>query len=198
MQVGRERAYMSRIIGEVRRGAGVDGLDEKTGYWGMGEVKEKAPEEGQERVLNRKERRMQKKAGGGAAGNGGAATPPIVKVDGGKKKKVIAENGKQFVVNERGDVYLVAEDEEGEVEELLLDPRDIEDASWRKVVWVTLPMWVWGMTVGRVLGVKEEEEGEEVEEMEGETGEEREKRVREAKERSERRKRVRQRKAGKQ
>jgi hypothetical protein len=39
----------------------------------------------------------------------------------GRRKRVVAENGKVLVVDELGDVYLEDEDEEGNVNEFLLD-----------------------------------------------------------------------------
>ncbi len=90
---------------------------------------------------NRKQRRMQERdakreaardgtAGrrgrrGGAAvsGNSGSATPTTQPLAGptGTTKRVVAENGKVLVVDSLGDVYLEQADEDGNVEELLLD-----------------------------------------------------------------------------
>lgn len=54
----------------------------------------------------------------------GAATPRTQEGDAGptgSKKRVVAENGKVLVVDSLGDVYLEQEDEEGNVQEFLLD-----------------------------------------------------------------------------
>lgn len=93
-------------------------------------------------AMNRKQRRMQERdakreavregASGrraarrglaSGAGSSGTATPTPQTVAGptGAKKRVVAENGKILVVDSLGDVYLEQIDEEGKVEELLLD-----------------------------------------------------------------------------
>ncbi len=89
-------------------------------------------------AMNRKQRRLQerdakreaakdgRRGGRKAAGSGNAtpapqpspATGPT-----GAKKRVVAENGKVLVVDSLGDVYLEQEDEDGNVEEFLLDVR---------------------------------------------------------------------------
>jgi hypothetical protein len=96
--------------------------------------------------MNRKMRRMQERdakkeadkervAQGGRRGRKGAApatsasgsgtaTPqqqPIGAGPTGSKKRVVAENGKVLVVDSLGDVYLEQEDEEGKIQEFLLD-----------------------------------------------------------------------------
>lgn len=93
-------------------------------------------------AMNRKQRRMQERdakrdaarestTGRRAArrglstnaSNSGTATPTPQPSAGptGAKKRVVAENGKILVVDSLGDVYLEQIDEEGKVEELLLD-----------------------------------------------------------------------------
>ena len=93
-------------------------------------------------AMNRKQRRMQERdakrdaareaTGGGrrarrglasGAGSSGTATPTPQATAGptGAKKRVVAENGKILVVDSLGDVYLEQIDEDGNVEELLLD-----------------------------------------------------------------------------
>lgn len=82
---------------------------------------------------NRRERRMQEKAakreGGRAAVKktrrapqpaSGTATPDAAGPTG-ARRRVVAENGKILVVDSLGDVYLEEEDEEGQVNEFLLD-----------------------------------------------------------------------------
>lgn len=98
----------------------------------------------QNMAMNRKQRRMQERdakrdaaresttsrrgrrgpagAGASAAGSGTATpTPQATAGPTGAKKRVVAENGKILVVDSLGDVYLEQADEEGKVEELLLD-----------------------------------------------------------------------------
>jgi curved DNA-binding protein CbpA len=81
---------------------------------------------------NRKERRMMEKAerkekpekkpkGVKAAKVSPAATPPVGAT--GRKKRVVAENGKILVVDSVGNVYLEQKNEDGEMQEFLLDVR---------------------------------------------------------------------------
>lgn len=99
-------------------------------------------ENGRAVPVNRRMRRLQEKdarkeadkeraAQGGRRGRkgatkpgSGAATPRTQEADAGptgSKKRVVAENGKVLVVDSLGDVYLEQEDEEGKVQEFLLD-----------------------------------------------------------------------------
>ena len=54
-----------------------------------------------------------------AAKPSASATPPAGAV--GPRKRVVAENGKNLVVDSVGNVYLEQQDEEGETHEFLLD-----------------------------------------------------------------------------
>lgn len=89
-------------------------------------------EGGPQQPMNRKQRRWQEKEskkeegkGGGkksrkaakSAPSSGAVTPAPT----GTRKRVVAENGKILVVDSDGNVYLEGEDEDGNVEEYLLD-----------------------------------------------------------------------------
>lgn len=99
-------------------------------------------ENGRAVPINRRMRRLQEKdarkeadkervAQGGRRGRKGASKPgsgaatPRTQEGGvgptGSKKRVVAENGKVLVVDSLGDVYLEQEDEEGNVQEFLLD-----------------------------------------------------------------------------
>lgn len=82
---------------------------------------------------NRRERRMQEKAAKREGGRpapkrarrapqpaSGTATPDTAGPTG-ARRRVVAENGKILVVDSLGDVYLEEEDEEGQVNEFLLD-----------------------------------------------------------------------------
>lgn len=122
-------------------------------------------ENGRAVPINRKMRRMQEKdarkeadkeriAQGGRRGRrgaaaaaaaatskpgSGAATPRTQEGAGptGSKKRVVAENGKVLVVDSLGDVYLEQEDEEGRVQEFLLDVSDIPFQLMCRNVWLT-------------------------------------------------------------
>jgi hypothetical protein len=150
-------------------------------------------ENGRAVPINRKMRRLQEKdarkeadkeraAQGGRRGRkgaaqatskpgSGAATPRTQEGAGptGSKKRVVAENGKVLVVDSLGDVYLEQEDEEGRVQEFLLDvsiwlspvceklmltchqPNEIARPTISDTAVVRLPIWLYQLTVGRVL-----------------------------------------------
>lgn len=105
----------------------------------------------------------------------------------GAKKRVVAENGKVLVVDSLGDVYLEQEDEDGNVEEFLLDvcppprpfqaqrcellltqlqPNEIPKPTIRDTALVRMPIWFYGRTAGRFLSKNQDgdEDYEEVEE----------------------------------
>ncbi|TDZ13172.1 putative J domain-containing protein [Colletotrichum spinosum] len=148
---------------------------------------------------NRKERRMQEQmarreaakegrgrgrrtAGtGNGTGNGsgtgsGTATPretPAAQSGGptGSKKRVVAENGKILVVDSLGDVYLEDEDEDGNVDQFLLDPNELPQPTIRDTALVRLPIWAYNRSVGRFLNKNAEELESETEELDSDDGE---------------------------
>ncbi|KIH88440.1 hypothetical protein SPBR_07130 [Sporothrix brasiliensis 5110] len=129
-------------------------------------------------AMNRKQRRMQERdakrdatrEGAGSrraarrglgtntsgAGSSGTATPTAQPGAGptGAKKRVVAENGKILVVDSLGDVYLEQVDEEGKVEELLLDINEVARPTFKDTAVYRLPVWLFGLTAGRLLGGK--------------------------------------------
>lgn len=83
----------------------------------------------------------------------------------GPKKRVVAENGKVLVVDSLGHVYLEQEDEDGNVQEFLLDPNELSRPSISDTALVRLPIWFYRLTAGRLLSKRrdaevKEEEGE--------------------------------------
>lgn len=90
-------------------------------------------EEGPPQPMNRRQRRMQEKESKREEGRGASKKSRKVKsasptssrepstAPSGARKRVVAENGKILVVDSLGDVYLEEEDEEGNVNEFLLD-----------------------------------------------------------------------------
>lgn len=137
----RQRDFVERYIKFARNAAWGDNLN----IPGIDDVPAPAPapaaaeddEDAPPIPRNRKERRMQEQAarkGAAKEGRGrgrkpagsGTATPretAVAQSSGptGAKKRVVAENGKILVVDSVGDVYLEEENEEGEVEQFLLD-----------------------------------------------------------------------------
>jgi hypothetical protein len=146
----RQREFVERYIKFARHAAWGDNLGISNVDVGAGTAAPPAPaneQQDQAMPTNRKMRRMQEReakkgnsqdgakrgsrraatrassasgtatptAGAGAGTGAGSAGPQ------GAKKRVVAENGKVLVVDSLGDVYLEQEDEDGNVEEFLLD-----------------------------------------------------------------------------
>ncbi|CAK7208364.1 hypothetical protein SBRCBS47491_000067 [Sporothrix bragantina] len=131
-------------------------------------------------AMNRKQRRMQERdakrdaareatggrrarrggPGASGAGSSGTATPTPQAAAGptGAKKRVVAENGKILVVDSLGDVYLEQTDEEGKVEELLLDINEVARPTFKDTAVYRLPAWVFSLTAGRLLKGKADDE----------------------------------------
>ncbi|KKY38377.1 hypothetical protein UCDDA912_g01695 [Diaporthe ampelina] len=127
------------------------------------EAKKANPQEGAKRGGRRAATR--------ASSASGTATPTAAAVAGsagpqGAKKRVVAENGKVLVVDSLGDVYLEQEDEDGNMEEFLLDPNEIPKPTIRDTALVRMPVWFYGRTAGRFLSKNQDgdEEYEEIEE----------------------------------
>ncbi|ROW11378.1 hypothetical protein VMCG_00925 [Cytospora schulzeri] len=96
------------------------------------------------------------------AASSGAATPtPAAGGPQGAKKRIVAENGKVLVVDSLGDVYLEQEDEEGNMEEFLLDPNEIHKPTVSDTALVRMPVWFYGRTIGRLLSKKNNDGGDE-------------------------------------
>ncbi|PTB81603.1 hypothetical protein M440DRAFT_1387988 [Trichoderma longibrachiatum ATCC 18648] len=108
---------------------------------------------------NRRERRMQeketrkddgkssKKARKAVSSKSSSSAPTPT----GVRKRVVAENGKILVVDSQGDVFLEEEDEEGNVNEFLLDPNELVQPTFKDTAVVRVPVWVFRSTVGRFL-----------------------------------------------
>ncbi|UKZ77145.1 hypothetical protein TrVFT333_004864 [Trichoderma virens FT-333] len=113
---------------------------------------------------NRRERRMQeketrkddgksaskksRKAVSSKSSSQGASASPTPT---GVRKRVVAENGKILVVDSQGDVFLEEEDEEGNVNEYLLDPNELLQPTFRDTAVVRVPLWIFQSTAGRFL-----------------------------------------------
>ncbi|UNI14523.1 hypothetical protein JDV02_001141 [Purpureocillium takamizusanense] len=121
--------------------------------------------------MNRKQRRMQEKESKKEDGRGRSkkasrkaqsATPPDTSAGPaptGARKRVVAENGKVLVVDSLGDVFLEEADEEGNVNEYLLDPDELLQPTIKDTAVVRVPLWFFNKTVGRFVTKKHEELG---------------------------------------
>ncbi|ROT37200.1 hypothetical protein SODALDRAFT_334281 [Sodiomyces alkalinus F11] len=92
--------------------------------------------------------------GGGSASASGTATPRDVPQGAptGARKRVIAENGKVLIVDSLGEVYLEEEDEDGNLQQFLLDPSELKPPTFSDTAVVRLPLWLMRSTIGRFLG----------------------------------------------
>ncbi|SMR55371.1 unnamed protein product [Zymoseptoria tritici ST99CH_3D1] len=79
---------------------------------------------------------------------------PASPVDGpvGAKKRTVAENGKVLIVDSVGNVFLEEETEEGERKNFLLDPEEVPAPTIYDTVLVRLPVFLYNVSLGRVLG----------------------------------------------
>ncbi|KAK7421952.1 hypothetical protein QQX98_001947 [Neonectria punicea] len=122
-------------------------------------------EDGPPQPMNRRQRRMQeketKKEGTKPAGKKGRKAQALSReasagpsAPSGARKRVVAENGKILVVDSLGDVYLEEEDEDGNVNEFLLDPNELAKPTFKDTAVVRAPIWLFNLTVGRFLPKK--------------------------------------------
>lgn len=175
----RQREFIERYIKFARHAAwgdnlGIAGVD--AGVTAQAPTPEPAADDEQGPMMptNRKQRREQermakkesakegKRSGRprGVKNASGSATPvPQTQPSNGSgptgaKKRVVAENGKILVVDSLGDVYLEQEDEDGNVQEFLLDPNEVPVPTIRDTALVRLPVWAFR----RILGKKDANE----------------------------------------
>ncbi|RDA89199.1 hypothetical protein CP532_0586 [Ophiocordyceps camponoti-leonardi (nom. inval.)] len=120
--------------------------------------------------LNRKQRRMQDKENRREDGSGRvkkrgrkpAAAAASQESGGpaptGARKRVVAENGKVLVVDSQGDVFLEEEDDDGIVNEFLLDPNELRQPTFYDTAVVRVPLWFLGLGLNRFRSSKDEDE----------------------------------------
>ncbi|KAH0499464.1 hypothetical protein TgHK011_006661 [Trichoderma gracile] len=159
----RQREFVERYVTFARNaawgnGAGIPGVDAMPAP-----APAPAPEEDEAAApaqpRNRRERRMQeketrkddgkssKKARKAVSSKSSSSAPTPT----GVRKRVVAENGKILVVDSQGDVFLEEEDEEGNVNEFLLDPNELLQPTFKDTAVVRVPVWAFRSTVGRFL-----------------------------------------------
>ncbi|KAJ9605103.1 hypothetical protein H2200_010493 [Cladophialophora chaetospira] len=120
------------------------------GIAGLGAPVEAAPPQQDESDpmanLNRKQRReYERQSKKEKTGPSKAAKPASVATSAStaQRRRVTAENGKVFLVESTGDVYLEEEDEDGEMQEFLLDPDEIPKPTIWDTAVVRLPIWAY-------------------------------------------------------
>ncbi|PHH83619.1 hypothetical protein CDD82_6065 [Ophiocordyceps australis] len=116
--------------------------------------------------MNRKQRRMQEKETRGRPKKSGRKVQSVSRDvssgvgASGVRKRVVAENGKILVVDSLGDVYLEEEDEDGNVQEFLLDPKELQQPTFKDTALVRVPIWLLSVTVGRLGSMSAKTEGD--------------------------------------
>ncbi|KAI9748113.1 MAG: hypothetical protein M1815_003604 [Lichina confinis] len=159
----RQRDFVGRYIRHARRAAWGDELGIR-GVPALGEsaTSSALPEdrnEGAAQAPNRRQRRLQERKEGKKAAkatNDANAPPPTETArpgPTGNRKRVVAENGKVLVVDSVGNVYLEEENEDGEVEEYLLDVDEIPRPTIKQTVVYRLPIWAYSKITGSVAAV---------------------------------------------
>jgi hypothetical protein len=156
----RQREFVGRYVRQARKLAWGDesGIGGIPGLDAAGTIAPSADASGQEdggMALNRKQKRQQerenkkskdaKKDSKRSRSTRQSGTNSPLEVDGpgpqGNKKRVQAENGKTLLVDSLGDVYLEEEDEDGKMQQFLLDPNELVKPTFRDTVLVRLPLW---------------------------------------------------------
>ena len=183
----RQRDFVGRYIRHARRAAwgdelgiqGVPALGESTASSALPEDRN----EGAGQALNRRQRRLQERKESKKAAkttkDGNAPPPPSTETarsgPTGNRKRVMAENGKVLVVDSVGNVYLEEENEDGQVEEYLLDVRlaarppspprrcrlhvlssqvdEIPRPTVKQTVVYRLPIWAYSKVAGSLAAV---------------------------------------------
>ena len=147
----RQRDFMERYIKHARKMAwgdesGIQGIPgitspaeappmpEESGPGPMANLNRK-----QKRELERREKKDKSKGKPARPDN----KPQPVQTPTGEKRRVTAENGKVLIVDSIGNVFLEEEDEEGNVDEFLLDLDEIPKPTMRDTAVAKLPLYLW-------------------------------------------------------
>ncbi|KAG0635384.1 hypothetical protein HOY80DRAFT_893150 [Tuber brumale] len=143
----RQRDFMRDYIKNARTAAWGKG-----GIPGLNDALEAAVPGGEatgtEQKLSRAERRAGKGKAAKESSRSGSATPSPQHMT---KRRVQADNGKLLMVDSAGSVYLIEQDENGKDVHLMLDLDEIEGPKIRNTLLVTLPLWIFDKTIGRLV-----------------------------------------------
>jgi hypothetical protein len=165
----RQRDFIGRYIRHARKTAWGDetGIRGIPGIDGPTAPATPATEESDNMMqMNRKQKRQMErenkkdKTAKGKAGGKSSGTHTPIRDAGptGEKKRVMAENGKVLIVDSIGNVYLEEEDEEGNVQEFLLDAEDIAKPTIKDTAVYRVPMWIYDKVTYRFAKTAEEAE----------------------------------------
>lgn len=168
----RQREFIDRYIRQARKAAWGDetGIRGIPGTDGSTAPIPSLPEEPdnmmqmnrrQKRQLekgNKKDKSVKSKTAGKTSGT---QTPVRDAGPSGEKKRVVADNGKILIVDAVGSVYLEEEDEDGHIQEFLLDPNEIAKPTLKDTAVYKFPGWLYRETISRFSKSSEaNEEGE--------------------------------------
>ena len=144
----RQREFMGRYIKYARKMAWGDesGIVGIPGFSSPAEPQAPTPEPDAAANLNRKQRREMERQNKGK--NGKPSKPEVAKSEPistptGEKRRVTAENGKTLLVDSIGNVFLEEEDEDGDIQQYLLDLDEIHKPTFRDTAVIKLPIYLY-------------------------------------------------------
>lgn len=153
----RQRDFMERYIRHARKTAWGDesGIRGIPGLTGPVEVPPTAEEPDPAANLNRRQKRelerQNRKEKPGKSKPATKPSPVQTLSPNGERRRVTAENGKILLVDSLGNVFLEEEDEDGNVQQYLLDPNEIPKPTVWDTAVVRLPMWLYRRAFNRSL-----------------------------------------------
>ena len=146
----RQKEFMREYIKNARTAAwgkgGIPGLNDALEAAASGSSGGETT--GAEQKLNRAERRAGKGKAAKESSKPGSATPSTQHTT---KRRIQADNGKVLMVDSAGSVYLVEQDENGKDVHLMLDLDEIKGPKITNTLLVTLPLWIFDKTIGRLI-----------------------------------------------
>ncbi len=157
----RQRGFVERYVRRARQAAwGDDSIVSALADMGDTSGVPTARKEGTV-LYNRRQKRLQDKENkkekdkkiSRLARNGNDNVPPEAgnrSGPTGSRKRVQAENGKVLIVDSLGRVFLEAENDQGEIQEYLLDPDEIPRPTVRQTLMVRLPTWLFSKFITSV------------------------------------------------
>ena len=156
----RQRKFVDRLIRRARKDAWGDESGIR-GIPGLGDSSTYAPtvskdENDSSANLTRRQKRENDRQNrrGAKAGKGvkeESVSGPKALQPSGEKRRVVAENGKIFIVDSIGNVFLEEEDDEGETFQSLIDIDEIPKPTWRETAVYRLPVWLYRQVANRFL-----------------------------------------------
>ncbi|RMZ81975.1 hypothetical protein DV737_g2280, partial [Chaetothyriales sp. CBS 132003] len=138
----RQREFMERYIRQARKMAwgdetgiqGIPGITSPAEVPAISEAEEPDPgvklNRKQKREYERQQKKDKSRGKGTAAADKAESKAQTVVTPTGSKRRVVAENGKVLIVDSVGNVFLEETDEEGNVEEFLLDLEEIHKPTF--------------------------------------------------------------------